>query len=123
MNAIVSIGVAEMCNCTSCSTYCTRFCSYSAFSIATEMCAVGTARGAAAHFHETNRNYGTQRSYYQSFKSILCRIWHVQSFEVEYMFEAIHFLRKLHFFAPGREMLIPVCPNYCKCFLYLAAKY
>ena len=97
LNAIVSIGVAEMCSCTFCSTYCTRFCSYSAFSIATEMCAVGTARGAAAHFHDTNRDYGIQRSSHQSFKSILCRIWNLQHFEVGISFFCVFLLKNCTF--------------------------
>ena len=82
LDAIVSIGIAEMCICTSCGTYCTRFCSNSTFSIATETCAVGTARGAAAHFRDTNRKYGIRRLSHQSFKSKLYRIRFLQSFEV-----------------------------------------
>ena len=69
LDAIVSIGIAEMCICTSCSTYCTRFCSNSTISKATETWAVGTARGAAAHFRDTNRKYTIRRSSHQSFKS------------------------------------------------------
>ena len=82
LDAIFSIGIAKMCSCTSCSTYCTRFCSNRAFSIATETCAVGTARGAAAHFRDTNRYYSIRRLSHQSFKSILYQDIYLQSFEV-----------------------------------------
>ena len=53
------------------------------FSVATETRAVGTARGAAAHFCDTNRNYGIQRSYHQNFNSVLYQIRYLQSFEVD----------------------------------------
>ena len=83
MNAIVSIGVVKMCSCTSCGTYCTHFCSYTESTVATETCSVGTAKGAAAHFCDTNQNYGIQRSYHQNFNYVLYQIRYLQSFEVD----------------------------------------